>query len=246
MPCSRRSGPSSSTGSIRSSCSIRSCPTRSRKIAEIAIGRLAERRGLTQSGVLLDISKPATARLAEDGFSAELGARALRRHLDAAGARAGGTPAREGRHRWPRRHADGPGTGRTAEHAATGLADRRAPRRRRRSSCGGAPPRPAAAWCAARSHSASCAAIPIASSRSRPRSRCATRSASSKARSRPPRARTSNGRTALPGAEIARLTDRARAADRPVGHRAPPRKASCAPPKSCASRRSRRTSTRSI
>ncbi|MEO6771410.1 MAG: AAA family ATPase [Kofleriaceae bacterium] len=57
-------------------------PAEIARIAEIAIGRLAERRGLTQSGVLLEISKPASARLAEGGFSAELGARALRRYLD--------------------------------------------------------------------------------------------------------------------------------------------------------------------
>jgi ATP-dependent Clp protease ATP-binding subunit ClpC len=54
------------------------------QIAEIGMSRLSERRGLTQSGVLIEISKLATARLAEHGFSAELGARALRRHLDAA------------------------------------------------------------------------------------------------------------------------------------------------------------------
>jgi ATP-dependent Clp protease ATP-binding subunit ClpC len=52
------------------------------KVAEIAVARLAERRGLTQAGVLLDISPAATATLAEGGFSPELGARALRRHLD--------------------------------------------------------------------------------------------------------------------------------------------------------------------
>ncbi len=54
------------------------------KVADIAIARLAERRGLTQGGVLLDISPGAIAQLAETGFSAELGARALRRHLDRA------------------------------------------------------------------------------------------------------------------------------------------------------------------
>jgi ATP-dependent Clp protease ATP-binding subunit ClpC len=54
------------------------------KVADIAIGRLAERRGLTQAGVLLDISPASIARLAEGGFSPELGARALRRHLDTA------------------------------------------------------------------------------------------------------------------------------------------------------------------
>jgi len=59
-------------------------PAEIAQIAHLAIGRLSERRGLTQSGVLLDISKEATERLAEGGFSAELGARALRRHLDAA------------------------------------------------------------------------------------------------------------------------------------------------------------------
>jgi ATP-dependent Clp protease ATP-binding subunit ClpC len=53
------------------------------KIADIAITRVAERRGLTQSGVILDVSPAAMARLAEHGFSGELGARALRRHLDA-------------------------------------------------------------------------------------------------------------------------------------------------------------------
>ncbi|NVB85729.1 MAG: ATP-dependent Clp protease ATP-binding subunit [Kofleriaceae bacterium] len=58
-------------------------PAEIAKVADIAIARLAERRGLTQSGVLLDISPAALARLAETGFSAELGARALRRHLDA-------------------------------------------------------------------------------------------------------------------------------------------------------------------
>jgi ATP-dependent Clp protease ATP-binding subunit ClpC len=52
-------------------------------VADIAIRRLAERRGLTQSGVLLDVSPAAIAALADGGFSAELGARALRRHLDA-------------------------------------------------------------------------------------------------------------------------------------------------------------------
>jgi ATP-dependent Clp protease ATP-binding subunit ClpC len=54
------------------------------QIADIAIAKLSERRGLTQSGVLIDVSKLATERLAENGFSAELGARALRRHIDQA------------------------------------------------------------------------------------------------------------------------------------------------------------------
>ncbi|MDX2089947.1 MAG: AAA family ATPase [Kofleriaceae bacterium] len=54
------------------------------RVAEIAIERLAERRGFTQTGVLLDISPRALERIAERGFSAELGARALRRYLDSA------------------------------------------------------------------------------------------------------------------------------------------------------------------
>jgi ATP-dependent Clp protease ATP-binding subunit ClpC len=53
------------------------------RIAEIAVARLADRRGLSQTGVILDMSPAAIARLAEHGFSAELGARALRRHLEA-------------------------------------------------------------------------------------------------------------------------------------------------------------------
>jgi len=54
------------------------------RVAEIAVSRFAERRGFTQSGAILDISRPALEQLADRGFSAELGARALRRHLDAA------------------------------------------------------------------------------------------------------------------------------------------------------------------
>ncbi|MBL9015421.1 MAG: ATP-dependent Clp protease ATP-binding subunit [Myxococcales bacterium] len=54
------------------------------RIADIAITRLAERRGLTQAGVLLDVSPRALEVIAERGFSTELGARALRRFIDAA------------------------------------------------------------------------------------------------------------------------------------------------------------------
>ncbi|CAN5909588.1 hypothetical protein BH11MYX2_BH11MYX2_27640 [soil metagenome] len=54
------------------------------RIAEIAIRRLGERRGFTQAGVLLDISPAAVEAIAEHGFSPELGARALRRHIDTA------------------------------------------------------------------------------------------------------------------------------------------------------------------
>jgi hypothetical protein len=53
------------------------------RVAEIAIARLAERRGLTQAGIILDVSPAAIARLADAGFSPDLGARALRRYLDA-------------------------------------------------------------------------------------------------------------------------------------------------------------------
>ena len=54
------------------------------QIARIAVDRLAERRGLTQPGVLLDISPRALEVIAERGFSPELGARALRRYVDRA------------------------------------------------------------------------------------------------------------------------------------------------------------------
>jgi ATP-dependent Clp protease ATP-binding subunit ClpC len=59
-------------------------PEEIHKVAEIAVARLADRRGFAQPGVILDVSPAAIAKLAETGFSAELGARALRRHLDAA------------------------------------------------------------------------------------------------------------------------------------------------------------------
>jgi ATP-dependent Clp protease ATP-binding subunit ClpC len=59
-------------------------PAEIAKVADIAIERLAERRGFTQTGVLLDISPRALQQIAERGFSAELGARALRRYLDSA------------------------------------------------------------------------------------------------------------------------------------------------------------------
>ena len=59
-------------------------PSEIAKVADIAITRLAERRGFTQAGVLLDISSRALEVIAERGFSAELGARALRRYIDAA------------------------------------------------------------------------------------------------------------------------------------------------------------------
>jgi len=57
-------------------------PAEIARVAQIAVARLAERRGFTQSGVILDISARALEVLADRGFSADLGARALRRHLD--------------------------------------------------------------------------------------------------------------------------------------------------------------------
>ncbi len=57
-------------------------PAEIARVADIAVARLAERRGLTQSGVLLEISPRALEVIADRGFSAELGARALRRYID--------------------------------------------------------------------------------------------------------------------------------------------------------------------
>ncbi len=95
------------------------------RVAEIAITRLAERRGFMQSGAILDVSPAALEVIADRGFSPELGARALRRHLDTAVV----TPcarllARAGERR-PRRHPDG------APHERDGRAPDRAPARRR-------------------------------------------------------------------------------------------------------------------
>jgi ATP-dependent Clp protease ATP-binding subunit ClpC len=59
-------------------------PAEIARVAEIAARRLAERRGFTQGGVTVDISPRALERIADRGFSAELGARALRRHIDEA------------------------------------------------------------------------------------------------------------------------------------------------------------------
>jgi hypothetical protein len=59
-------------------------PAEIARVAEIAVARLAERRGFTQSGVTVDVSPRALEQIAEGGFSADLGARALRRHIDAA------------------------------------------------------------------------------------------------------------------------------------------------------------------
>ncbi len=59
-------------------------PAEIARVAELAVARLAERRGLTQGGVVLDVSPRALERIADGGFSPDLGARALRRYIDAA------------------------------------------------------------------------------------------------------------------------------------------------------------------
>ncbi|HSK03137.1 MAG TPA: AAA family ATPase, partial [Kofleriaceae bacterium] len=59
-------------------------PAEIARVAEIAALRLAERRGFTQGSVTVDISPRALERIADRGFSADLGARALRRHIDEA------------------------------------------------------------------------------------------------------------------------------------------------------------------
>jgi len=53
------------------------------EVATIAIDRLADRRGLGQAGIALDVSPAALAALAAGGHDEQWGARALRRHLDA-------------------------------------------------------------------------------------------------------------------------------------------------------------------
>jgi len=52
------------------------------EVARLQLARLAERRGLVQAAVALDVSAGATAALAAGGYSAAYGVRALRRHLD--------------------------------------------------------------------------------------------------------------------------------------------------------------------
>jgi ATP-dependent Clp protease ATP-binding subunit ClpC len=51
-------------------------------VAAIAIARLADRRGLGQAGIALDVSSQALAILAAGGHDSQWGARALRRHVD--------------------------------------------------------------------------------------------------------------------------------------------------------------------
>ena len=200
-------------------------PTRSRGSPRSRSRGSPSGAGFTQSGVILDLSPAALAILAERGFSAELGARALRRHLDAAVLGAGRAAAREGRRRRPRRHADGPGAGRSRRCAPTGaklgerLGDVMVALWRRAAATGRRLVRCALALGGLRRETDRELALPAA------RRRRATSSASSRPRSRPPRAR-QDGKTALPGAEIARLsTEHARLLERWTDVRARPGRA---------------------
>ncbi|MBK9032459.1 MAG: ATP-dependent Clp protease ATP-binding subunit [Myxococcales bacterium] len=53
-------------------------------VTRLALAQLAERRGLVQAQLTLDVSDAATAALAEGGYAPAYGVRALRRHLDQA------------------------------------------------------------------------------------------------------------------------------------------------------------------
>lgn len=57
-------------------------PAQIETITRLQLDRLARRRGLAERNVALAVSELATQLLAAGGYSAELGARALRRHLD--------------------------------------------------------------------------------------------------------------------------------------------------------------------
>ncbi|WP_437715269.1 AAA family ATPase [Sorangium sp. So ce448] len=52
------------------------------EVARLTAQRLAQRRGLSEAGVALEVSERALARLAEDGHAPAYGARALRRHVE--------------------------------------------------------------------------------------------------------------------------------------------------------------------
>lgn len=51
-------------------------------VTRLTVDRVRARRGLAGAGVALEVTPGALARLADDGFSEEYGARALRRHVD--------------------------------------------------------------------------------------------------------------------------------------------------------------------
>ena len=53
------------------------------QVADLAIAKIADRRGLAESGVRLVVTEAAVAHLAESGFSETYGVRALRRQLEA-------------------------------------------------------------------------------------------------------------------------------------------------------------------
>ena len=54
------------------------------EVARLQLAGLAERRGLVQAQITLDVSEAAAAAIAAGGYSPAFGVRALRRHLDAA------------------------------------------------------------------------------------------------------------------------------------------------------------------
>ncbi len=51
-------------------------------VTRLAIAKLERRRGIVDRGLTLHVSEEALARLAQDGYSAAYGARAIRRHID--------------------------------------------------------------------------------------------------------------------------------------------------------------------
>ena len=53
------------------------------RVARLALYGIAERRGLQEAGVALEVSERALETLADGGYSETYGVRALRRHLDA-------------------------------------------------------------------------------------------------------------------------------------------------------------------
>lgn len=55
-----------------------------RAVVQLCVRRLEVRKGLTDRGIALQLSDLALQKLAEDGYSVAYGARAVRRHLDAA------------------------------------------------------------------------------------------------------------------------------------------------------------------
>ena len=52
------------------------------RVTELALARIAERRGFLEAGIAIEVSDAAVAALARGGYSETYGVRALRRHLD--------------------------------------------------------------------------------------------------------------------------------------------------------------------